>query len=245
VSRTITSRNRTVASLTFAALIMLTWSLIHVGGIFFWRWDPTTAVFAAALVLLQTWLSTGLFIIAHDCMHGSLAPGHPRVNRVIGTLCLGAYAGLSYAALCPKHHAHHALPGTADDPDFHPGAPSSLLPWLMRFFRTYYTHGQLLRIALAAGLYLLLGASLINIVMFWAIPALLALLQLFVFGTFLPHRHDRFAFADHHNARSMRLSPIASLFTCFHFGGYHHEHHLHPGVPWWRLPSARRGETPD
>ncbi|MFA9473554.1 MAG: fatty acid desaturase [Filomicrobium sp.] len=28
-----------------------------------------------------------------------------------------------------------------------------------------------------------------------------------------------------------------SLLTCFHFG-YHHEHHLQPDVPWWRLPDA-------
>ena len=31
---------------------------------------------------------------------------------------------------------------------------------------------------------MLLGASLLNIVMFWAVPAVLALMQLFVFGTY-------------------------------------------------------------
>ncbi|MEG8017066.1 hypothetical protein [Sphingomonas sp. LR55] len=35
---------------------------------------------------------------------------------------------------------------------------------------------------------LLLGAPLGNIVIFWALPALGAVAQLFVFGTWLPHR---------------------------------------------------------
>ncbi|HYD98464.1 MAG TPA: fatty acid desaturase, partial [Alphaproteobacteria bacterium] len=31
---------------------------------------------------------------------------------------------------------------------------------------------------------------------------------------------------------------LVSLLTCYHFG-HHHEHHLRPDVPWWRLPSLR------
>lgn len=225
--------------LLLAAAVGAAWLAIHLGGIFAWRWQGATVPFAVLLVLVQAWLSTGLFIIAHDCMHGSLAPGRPRLNALIGTLCLGAYAGLSYRALYPKHHAHHRAPGTADDPDFHPGRPRDALPWFVRFFRGYYTHGQLVRITGAAVVYLLLGASLTNIAVFWAVPALLALAQLFVFGTYLPHRHEATAFADAHRARSARLSPLLSLLTCFHFGGYHHEHHLSPGTPWYRLPRFR------
>ena len=226
--------------LALAAAIGAGWLAIHIGGIFFWRWSPATALLAVPVVLVQCWLSTGLFIVAHDCMHGSLAPGRPRLNRVVGTLCLGAYAALSYGRLYAKHHAHHAAPGTAADPDFHPGAPRRALPWFVRFFRGYYTHGQIVRITIAALAYLLLGASLTNIVVFWAVPALLALGQLFVFGTYLPHREEDTGFTDHHRARSARVGPLVSLLTCFHFGGYHHEHHLSPGTPWWRLPRYRR-----
>ncbi|KQN22926.1 beta-carotene ketolase [Sphingomonas sp. Leaf33] len=225
--------------LMLAAAIIAAWAAIHVGAIFFWRWSPATVLLAPIVIVVQAWLSTGLFIIAHDCMHGSLAPGRPGLNRVVGTLCLGAYAGLSYGALLPKHHAHHAAPGTPDDPDFHAAAPRRALPWFASFFRNYYTHGQIVRITVAAIVYLWLGATLTNIVVFWAIPALLALGQLFVFGTYLPHRHDDCPFADAHNARSSTLRPILSLMTCFHFGAYHHEHHLSPGTPWWRLPAAR------
>ena len=228
-------------SLLLAAAIGLVWLTIHVGAIFFWRWNAMTVLLAIPVILVQAWLSTGLFIIAHDCMHGSLMPGRRGVNTVVGTLCLAAYAGLSYRALFPKHHAHHAAPGTADDPDFHAGEPRRAGPWFFRFFLGYYTHAQILRITVAAIVYMLLGASLLNIVVFWAIPALLALVQLFLFGTYLPHRHEDTPFADAHNARSNALSPLVSLMTCFHFGTYHHQHHLSPRTPWWRLPSSIGG----
>lgn len=228
-------------SLVLALAIGGAWLAIHIGGIFFWDWQAATLPLALVLIVVQAWLSTGLFIIAHDCMHGSFAPGRRARNAVVGTLCLGAYAGLSYRALYPLHHAHHAAPGTEHDPDFHADAPRSALPWFVHFFRGYYTHGQILRITAAAILYMLLGASLLKIVVFWAVPALLALAQLFLFGTYLPHRHGETPFADAHNARSNTLSPLASLATCFHFGTYHHEHHLSPQTPWWQLPRIKRG----
>lgn len=232
--------HETRQGLWIAAAIGSAWLGIHFGCIFFWNWSVAVAPFAVLFILVQAWLSTGLFIIAHDCMHGSLAPGRPEWNARVGTLCLALYAGLSYAVLLPKHHAHHASPGTVDDPDFHADAPRLLLPWFGSFFRTYYTHAQLARITVVALAYLLLGASLLNIVIFWAVPALLALGQLFIFGTYLPHRHDAEPFADAHHARSNALGPTLSLITCFNFGAYHHEHHLSPGTPWWRLPAFRR-----
>ncbi|GGB30119.1 hypothetical protein GCM10011380_19460 [Sphingomonas metalli] len=230
---------QTRASLALAAAIGTAWLGIHFGAIFGWRWSLPTAPLAALLILVQAWLSTGLFIIAHDCMHGSFAPGRPRLNRLVGALCLAAYAGLSYRHLLPKHHEHHRAPGTAEDPDFHPAEPRRALPWFVRFFTGYYTHAQILRITLAAIVYLLLGATLPNIILFWAVPALLALAQLFVFGTYLPHRHHDTGFVDGHRARSNDWSRLTSLVTCFHFGAYHHEHHLSPATPWWQLPRIR------
>ena len=225
---------------TIAALIIGAYLAIHISGIFFWQLNWGNAPAVALTILVQTWLSTGLFILAHDAMHGALVPGSPRINRALGTLSLGLYAGLSYARLAPQHAAHHRRPGTADDPDFHAADPKRAGPWLLAFMRSYYTHGQIARIMLVATVYLLLGASLLNIVLFWAIPALLALGQLFWFGTYLPHRHEEEPFPDRHRARSTRLSSLVSLLTCFHFGGYHHEHHLSPSTPWWALPRLRR-----
>lgn len=234
---------QTVVGLTLAALIAGGWLAIHVGGIFFWTWTPASAALAAVLVAVQAWLSTGLFIVAHDAMHGALAPGRPRVNRLVGTAALALYAGISYAQLEPKHHLHHRHAGTADDPDFSADHPRSAPRWFVSFFRSYYSHAQIVRITMVATAYLLLGTSLGNIVVFWAVPALMALGQLFFFGTYLPHRHDAEPFADRHRARSTRVGPLLSLLTCYHFGGYHHEHHLSPGTPWWGLPAVRRGRA--
>jgi fatty acid desaturase len=234
------TRHQTRISVLLSAAIVAAWLAIHVTGIFFWHWSLATMPLAIVMVILQTWLSTGLFIVAHDAMHGALAPSHPRLNRAIGAACLSLYACLSYAALLPQHHLHHKETGKAGDPDFHGGDPS-LVGWFLQFFKTYYSHGQIIRITVMALIYtVLLGAPLGNIVVFWALPALGAVGQLFVFGTWLPHRERETPFVDAHRAHSIDVGPVLSLLTCFHFGGYHHEHHLSPGTPWWGLPSRRR-----
>lgn len=231
---------QTRIGVSLAAAIVAAWLTIHVAGIFFWHWSVAAVPIAIVAVVVQTWLSTGLFIIAHDSMHNALAPAYPRLNRAIGASCLALYACLSYATLLPHHHRHHKSTGQAGDPDFHGGDPR-LFAWFMQFFRTYYSHGQILRITGVALVYiLLLGASLGNIVIFWALPAVGAVAQLFIFGTWLPHRERAEPFADQHRAHSIEVGPILSLLTCFHFGGYHHEHHLFPGTPWWGLPARRR-----
>lgn len=235
------SANHPLTGLAIAAALIAAWLSIHVYGIFFWHWTAASVPLAILLIAVQTWLSTGLFIVAHDAMHGTLAPGRPRLNRMVGTTCLALYASLSFRALLPKHMAHHRHVGSANDPDFNADDPSRILPWFLRFFVGYYTHAQIVRITVMALVYIFaFGAPLGNIVVFWAIPALLALVQLFVFGTYLPHRHEDEPFPDDHRARSTTLSPALSLLSCFHFGGYHHEHHLYPGTPWWQLPSRRR-----
>ena len=234
------ARHQTRVGVSLAIAIAGAWLAIHVTGIFFWRWSWATVPLAVVLVAVQTWLSTGLFIVAHDAMHGALAPAHPRLNRIFGMAALTLYACLSYATLLPQHHLHHQHTGSAGDPDYHKGDPS-LIGWFLQFFRTYYSHGQIVRITLVALIYpLILGAPLGNIVIFWALPALGAVGQLFVFGTWLPHRERSKPFADVHRAHSLDINPALSLLTCFHFGGYHHEHHLSPGTPWWGLPARRR-----
>ena len=229
--------------LGFAALLAAAWLAVHFLGIFAFDLGEDPLWLAVLTVLVQAWLSTGLFIVAHDAMHGSLAPAMPRLQRFAGRAALMIYAGLDYRAMEPKHFEHHKHVGSAGDPDFHAENPHRFWPWLLRFFGSYYTHAQLARITVVACVYLLLGAHLLNIVVFWAVPALAALLQLFFFGTYLPHRHGRGAFADRHNARSTPLPRWLSLVTCFHFGGYHHEHHLYPNTPWWALP-GKRAERP-
>lgn len=234
-----TPRQQTAMSLALAGAILAGWLVLHVVGIFVYGL-PGSLPLVAGVILLQAWLSAGLFIIAHDCMHGSFAPGRPGLNRAVGAVCAGLYACFAYKGLEANHFRHHRFAGTDGDPDFNPHDPKGFVRWYLRFFGGYYTHAQLARITVVALIYMALGASLANIALFWAVPALLSSVQLFLFGTWLPHRHGDDAFADRHNARSTQLGWLASLVTCFHFGGFHHEHHLHPATPWWALPQARK-----
>ena len=126
------------------------------------------------------------------------------------------------------------------DPDFHVAGPRLFWRWYASFFREYFGWSQIAIITLVFTLYwAVLRAPILNCLLFWSVPSIGASLQLFVFGTWLPHRHEDAPFADRHNARTLDYPWLVSLLTCFHFG-YHLEHHLSPQTPWWALPRRRR-----
>jgi len=228
-----------VIGVALAGALVVAWAICHVYGVFFHRWTPLGIAAAPVLIALQCWLNVGLFIVAHDCMHGSLAPGRPGLNRAVGRLVLFLYAGFAYDRLLPKHHAHHRAPGTVDDPDFDADHPDRFWPWYRRFFLRYFGWREFAVLAALLWTYLLaLGAPPLNAALLWGVPAILSSLQLFYFGTYLPHRRADEPFADDHRARSNDYPVLWSLLTCFHFG-YHHEHHRRPWLSWWQLPGAR------
>lgn len=232
-------RSQTTIGIALALAIIAAWLGAHVLAIFVIDWTVAPRWMGVPLVMLQTWLFVGLFIIAHDCMHGSLAPGRPGINRWFGRVLLAIYAGFRYDALLPEHHKHHRRPGTADDPDFDPDHPSTLIPWFYRFMTHYYGWRELATMSAMITVYVLvLGPPIENILVFYALPAVLSAFQLFYFGTYRPHRVEESGFADHHNSRTDDFPVLVSLATCFHFG-YHHEHHSTPTTPWWRLPKVR------
>ena len=227
-----------VIGLSLAAVIIGAWFAVHIYAVFFHRWTAADVILAPVLVALQCWLSVGLFIVAHDGMHGCLAPRHPLLKRVIGRACLTVYAGFSYDKLLTSHHDHHRHPGTELDPDFFADDPEHFWRWYGVFFRRYFGWRPLLTVMAVTVVYWgLFRADLGSILVLWGVAAVLSSLQLFCFGTYLPHRHEDDAFADRHNARSSGYPWLLSLFTCFHFG-HHHEHHVAPSVPWWRLPGV-------
>lgn len=74
-----------------------------------------------AVVLLRTMVHTGLFIVAHDAMHGLLLLNQPRWNHRLGALALALYGALGYGRCLRNHQLHHRQQATSIDPDF-PGS---------------------------------------------------------------------------------------------------------------------------
>ncbi len=194
----------------------------------------------ALIILWQTFLFTGLFITAHDGMHGIIMPTHKKLNHFLGRLAVFLYALFSYQTLKTKHWDHHRYPASGDDPDFHDGRHRDPFRWYINFIANYITWKQILGMAVVFNILdHLAGLPTINLLLFWVLPALLSTFQLFYFGTYLPHHEAEDPWPDRHHSRSNDYPAWLSFLTCYHFG-YHWEHHAFPYVPWWRLPSKRR-----
>jgi beta-carotene ketolase (CrtW type) len=179
-------------------------------------------------ILLQTHLFTGLFITAHDAMHGTIH-SNTTINNGFGRLCLSLFALNSWRKLLPKHHQHHRHVATADDPDY---GPPAFWRWYLKFLLTYVSIGQIV------GMAILFQIAAIwipenRLIAFYVIPSVVSTLQLFYFGTYLPHRGEHAA-DNIHKASSQAKNHVWAFLSCYFFG-YHYEHHDKPNVPWWRL----------
>ena len=225
-----------------ATLILLSW-LISTVSLLTLRVESLPWWLILTAILLRTWLHTGLFITAHDAMHGVLLPERKTWNERYGALCLALYAGLPYQACLHNHRLHHSRTATEDDPDFHNDPTAGLLSWYLRFMAGYLSHAQMGRLLGFWGV-LVIGISLtnpmawLNLLLFFTLPLLLSSGQLFVFGTYLPHRTQRGP-GPQQQPESLDHPPWLSLLTCFHFG-YHREHHDHPQLAWFELPARRQ-----
>jgi len=198
-----------------------------------------------AWVLSLAQLQTGLFIVAHDAMHRVLWPGRRRWNDRIGALALMLYAALPFRSCHRQHRRHHRQPASAADPDFPVDRRAGPLPWYRQFMAGYLSAVQMARLlAIWAMLLLACGSSDapsqagLKLLLFCTLPLLLSSLQLFVFGTYLPHRHQR-APMGRPGPLSLDHPAWLSLLACYHFG-YHREHHDHPQLAWYQLPAQRR-----
>ena len=182
-------------------------------------------------VFVQGYLYTGLFITAHDAIHGTVHQSKS-INRWLGRVSAFLFAAFSYRRLHTNHMKHHRAPGGEEDPDFYPRSQNILI-WFGVFF---YRYATILQILLMAGMYnlLILVAPTGNVILFWIIPTFLGTFQLFYFGTFLPHRYPHTPDMEPHRARSQKKNHVFALLSCYFFG-YHHEHHESPRTTWWRL----------
>ncbi len=188
------------------------------------------------LILWQTFLNTGLFIIAHDGMHGLIFPANIPLNDSISKIALILYAFLSYENLKEKHLLHHRFAGTNFDPDFHNDQDYNFFSWYGEFMFKYlrFNHLFLLCVFVLA-IANLCKVTWLHLLIFWALPLIVSSLQLFFFGTFLPHRHGSTEKNDLSSIKSLYLPIFLSFIACYHFS-YHQEHHQYSFVPWWKLP---------
>ncbi|MFM2429537.1 MAG: hypothetical protein RLZZ511_750 [Cyanobacteriota bacterium] len=199
---------------------------------------------------LRTFWQTGLFILAHEAMHQNLIPGSNSVNHRLGQCCVLLYGFLDYNQCRHNHRLHHKIPAQVGDPDFHDGLHPHPIAWYWHFLRGYLTPPQFCGFTIGWGLILLIGTqvcgwAIANILWFWFLPLVLSSMQLFVFGTYLPHRHGHNGVIPETGTTetgTTETDPISgfqigrSLLSCYHFGTYHWAHHTSPKTPWYQLP---------
>ncbi len=190
-------------------------------------------------VLGRTFIQTGLFIVAHDAIHGSVYLRNRKLNDTIGRLAVTLYAVLDYRKIAVNHRQHHQYPGQDGDPDFH---DCNRFIWYLRFMKGYLNFQQIVVQLLGLGtifitLHVGIHIPVINLFLFWILPIFLSTIQLFFFGTYLPHRSGNAE--NSHQIASSDYSSIWSCLTCYHFG-YHWEHHEYPFVAWYDLPFTRQ-----
>ncbi|MBD2451763.1 fatty acid desaturase [Nostoc sp. FACHB-152] len=191
-------------------------------------------------IVWQTFLYAGLFITAHDAMHGLVFTKNPKINNLIGSVCVTLYGLFSYKDLVQKHWLHHKYPSSQHDPDFHDHQHKNFWAWYFRFMGNYGTWKQLVGWTVIFNfLRFILDLSPINLILFWCLPSLLSSIQLFYFGTYLTHREPKEGYTNPHRAQTVALPVFWSFITSYHFV-YHQEHHEYPQVPWWKLPEVRR-----
>lgn len=184
-------------------------------------------------VLIQTHLYTGLFITSHDAIHGVVSPAYPKLNHGLGWVCATLFAFNNYAVLRKKHHWHHDYVNTEQDPDVHQG---NFFVWWFKFMWQYVTWQQVLAMAITYNV-LKIWLPMENLIVYWEVPAILSTLQLFFFGTYLPHRGEH-APENKTQSRSQKRNHVWAFISCYFFG-YHYEHHAHPYLAWWKLAKAK------
>lgn len=216
--------------LIIALIIILSW-LVHQAYVLLYGFVDLTNITFYLHILIQMFLFTGLFITAHDAMHGTVAT-NKTLNRIIGTISTFLYAGLSYFQLLKNHSNHHKYPASESDPDFNIKTQNFFIWWLSFLFK-YSSLSQILIMAVLFNV-LKIWIAEINLFLFWLLPVFLSSIQLFYFGTYKPHKLPHSEEMTKHKSRTLNKNHFYAFLTCYFFG-YHLEHHNNPGIPWWKL----------
>lgn len=221
-----------------ALTIILSWGLHLYYSLEFVRINFTDPFFYLN-IFLQTYLFTGLFITAHDAMHGNITK-NSKLNKLTGIISCFLYAGFSYRNLKKNHFRHHNMPTSGDDPDFNINS-QNFWKWWIKFIKEYITVSEIIIMAAVYNLLKFLFSEP-SVIFYWLIPVILSTLQLFYFGTYLPHRNPEKDLLQPHFARSQKRNHFTAMISCYFFG-YHLEHHSSPKTPWWKLYKLSEADT--
>ena len=208
------------------------------------------AVHPAAAVLLCAVAAYLAFTPLHEAAHQSISRSpalNGAIGRVAAMLLLGPFSAVRHFHL--EHHRHTNDPVL--DPDHWSGrGPWWLLPlrWLTqdlhyyaRWMRSVRTRprAEVVEILLTFSLQLAAIGALVALghgvsaLLYWVLPARLAIGFLAFALDWLPHRpHDVLAADDRHLAT--RVTPSRWLEVLLLGQNYHLVHHLYPGVPFYR-----------
>lgn len=197
------------------------------------------------LILGQTFLNTGIFITAHDGMHGLICPFNNHLNNFIASVAVTLYGLFPFQKFKDRHLLHHGFPATPFDPDYHDDYHANFFSWYGQFMRKYMSWWQLSKLSLIVLSITYVGQiSWLNLVLGWGLPLIFSSFQLFTFGTFFPHRQLKRDQRNTDHIHSLNLSPFWSFIVCYNFG-YHWEHHQYPHLPWWKLTAVKTNKSPD
>lgn len=191
-------------------------------------------------IIIQTHLFTGLFITGHDGMHGTIKPGYPRINKVLGTIASFLYAALSFRRLKKNHQKHHQNPGTANDPDYCEKSQNFFV-WYFTFMWRYVTIWQIIMMAALFNI-MLIWFSDARLILLWIAPAFLSTFQMFYFGVYAPHKQPHVNEMMPYRSRTLPRNHLWAFLSCWFFG-YHYEHHTSPGTPWWQLYKTKSSHS--
>lgn len=130
---------------------------------------------------------------------------------VVVFVCYSRWHFLSFSVIrTPLHCLLH--------PSTLPGDPA-LLPWYFNFMKGYISLQQFAKLQATVLFLMYFGASMPNMLLFWAGSGLVSAVRLFYFGTYTPHKprkgaNEVMAWAK---ARSASAPTLLSFLRCYCF----------------------------
>ncbi|MCW2898172.1 MAG: Fatty acid desaturase [Streptosporangiaceae bacterium] len=209
-----------------------------------------------------------LATLLHEAAHGTLAHNR-RLGRILGTYPSGYLILQSFTAYrrshIRDHHGHFGDPRTDPDLRAHLRAglyrPRSRRRFALRFLLAPLAGAQapavlrelllrrLLGDARSAGVLAYAGVITIGIstlggtrlvLAYWLVPLLLVFPLVNWYIELLEHFPLMAGeLLDLRMTRHRAVGPVSRHFLGIHNEGYHLDHHLSPGIPFWNLPAAQ------